>query len=154
MKRLLKRLQHRVWLWLAGLVDMLHPGYLRAEVTVGRVQRFYELLHETRYNGLAETQHQVATQKPQGPVDSSQTAQAILEQQEQKVESKARELRLAFMQENRLSELTETVIDLRPWENADKVPAHVLTRALAVFILAYTRHMKALVGTKSSTESQ
>lgn len=153
MKQLLKRLQHRLWLWLAGLVDMMHPGYLRAEVTVGRVQRFYELLHETRYDGLAQTQES-AMQRPQGPVDSKQTAQAILEQQEQKVESKARELRLAFMKENRLTELTETVIDLRPWETAEDVPAHVLTRALAVFILAYTRHMKALVGTKSSTESQ
>ena len=141
MTDILKRIQYGCWLYLSRVVDWLHPGYVAAEVTVGRVQRFYELLKETEYDAVPTRQ----PERPAGPVDSSAQAEAVANQQ-QKRQEKARELKLHFMDEGRLAEVTELIVHLRPWESAEDVPAHVVTRALAHFTMAYTKHMRALTG--------
>jgi len=53
------------------LVDIIHPGYLTAEATVGRVQAFHDLLHDTKMD-----QPQASVIKSAGPVDQAARAQA------------------------------------------------------------------------------
>jgi len=86
---------------------------------------------------------------PAGPVDQAARAQAEAEKTHADA---AEEIRNAFMREGRLSELAEIVLDLGPFQNAEKVPTHVLQQATAVFIKRYTRAMRKLLATGAATE--
>jgi len=127
------------------LVDIIHPGYLTAEATVGRVQAFHDLLHDTKMD-----QPQASVIKSAGPVDQAARAQAEAQKGH---DDAAKKIRNAFMKQGRLSELAEIVLDLGPFQNAEKVPTHVLQQATAVFIKRYTRAMRKLLATGSDTAS-
>jgi hypothetical protein len=154
------RLQFRLWLFASRMADLIHPGYLTAETTVGRVQRFYDLLHDTKMDEqvapIARLQHEsVQSQRresvpePAGPVSSKAMAEQHM-QEGKDAEKAAQEIRTAFLREGRLTELTELVMELKPWQDPEDVPAHVLEQAVLVFTRAYAQRMRLLVGMYSA----
>jgi len=143
--------QLRFWLWerLGALVDLIHPGYLTADPTPRRVQRFYDLMHEVH----GEEEEEVLMEAPSGPIDSSQMAEAEKEKDEgERVAEKALEIRNAFMKEDRLEELADTVLDLPWWQDPADVPMNMVTHGTVVFIVGYSRRIIELTGTRDATE--
>jgi len=136
----------RLWLHrvLIRLIDLLHPGYLTAECTVGRVQRMHDLLTETKSRPQAQ-----AVDAPAGPVDTSSFADKAKQGKQS-----ADDLRTKIAAENRLTELADIVLELKPGQSAHDVPARVLNRALAHFIRSYAKHMTTLSGTRASIQDQ
>jgi len=134
----------RLWLHrtLIALIDLIHPGYLTAEVTVGRVQRMHDLLTETQQEEEAE-----AITQPKGPVSSGDFAARAKE-----TKGRVNDLRKSIAQEGRLAELTDIVLQLKPGQSPHNVPARTLNRALAHFIRSYAKHMRTLAGTQRSMQ--
>ena len=153
MIRLFNKIRFRAWAALSSLVDLLHPGYLTAEATVGRVQAFHDLLHDTQMHRRADAaQHQQpAPSEPSqvGPIN--QSAQAAADMEEGDLEQTAEKIRNAFMQEGRLEELAQITLDLSAFQSAEDVPSHILQQATAVFIKRYSRAMNRLLGIADDT---
>jgi hypothetical protein len=145
---MIQKIRFKIWSALSQLVDLVHPGYLTAEATVGRVQAFHDLLHDTKMNTPE------ASLPSPDPSEILQDQSAKAQAAEQRThEDAAKEIRNAFMREGRLSELADIVLDLGPFQSADHVPARVLQQATAVFIKRYTRQLRLLIGIKSDTAS-
>ena len=143
---LLRKIRFKLWLGLSAVVDLVHPGYLTAEATVGRVQAFHDLLHETKMNRPEAST--VSPTAPLGPVDQQARAEAAKEETADKA---AKEIRNAFMTDGRLEELAEIVLDLRAFQSAKRVPSHILQQATAVFTKRYSRAMNRLLATGADT---
>jgi len=144
--------QLRFWVWerLGALVDLIHPGYLTADPTPRRVQRFYDLMHEVQ-GGPEEAE--VLMETPQGPVDTSQMAEAEKQKgEDERAAEKAQEIRNAFMKEDRLEELADTVLDLPRWKDPGDVPLNIVTHGTVVFIVGYSKRIIELTGTRNATE--
>ena len=147
----LRKMMFWVWQVLSSAVDLLHPGYLTADPTPRRVQKFYDLMHEVHGGDEADV---MAAPVPQGPVDTSQVAAAAKRKSEEKerVAEKVQEIRNAFMREDRLSELADVVLDLPFYADPGDVPMGIVTEATGVFIVGYSVQIIRLTGTRHDTE--
>ena len=144
---MLDTIRLKIHKFLIRLVHLIHPGYMSAPITPGRLQRLQDLLWETGHEERL-AQH---TARPAGPVDSTQVAKDI--KSKQNAQEFAEELHMKFMKNGRLQELADIVLYVKPFQNVDDIPAGVIVQGLAVFIRGYALTMRKLLGTRKRAGS-
>jgi hypothetical protein len=131
------------------------PGYALPVVTTERVQAFHDLLMDV---GLDDAYDEAQSGRPDarggggmvGPGEAL-SAGAQAEEAGDVSGDTLRRLRMQFLEDGRLAELNQIILDI-PERRAGDVPTDVVEAALANFTIAYARHIATLVGTHGGLE--
>jgi len=146
----------RLSAWAERLSTWLHPGWRIAPLTTGRVMRFHHFLKDCGFDDAYEA---LGASEPAGSAPSGLAE--LADQMEGGPEAdvdpdKARDvagsLRSGIIEEGRLVELNQILFDVSETE-ARKIPTDMVEVVLADFLIAWLRHLSALMGTASATKS-